>query len=150
MDLNQTKLSKSEWESIEVPVSQDEKEVLDLIVEGFHTINIKKNKHNSLFGHLKIDYSPEMEDHLYNKYFSDTMTALVKMYPDYAFLQIASNSRPTVKKADIIRIEKNTPEKMRQMDPIIYEYLLLDLVTSILSLKKKDGSCSLPYFTLHK
>ena len=150
MDLHQTKLTKSEWDSIEVPVSQEEKDVLELIVEGFHTINIKKNKHNSLFGHLKIEYSAEMEDHLYNKYFTDIMKNLVKLYPDYAFLQIAVNGRPTVKKADIIRIEKNTPEKMRQIDPIIYEYLLLDLVTSILSLKKNGGSWVLPYFTLHK
>ena len=31
MDLNQRKLSKSEWESIEVPVSQQEKDILNFI-----------------------------------------------------------------------------------------------------------------------
>ena len=69
MDLNQRKLTKSEWQGIEVPVSSEEKEVLELIIRGFHDVNIKYNKHNSLFGFLKIDYGEVMEDYLYNKYF---------------------------------------------------------------------------------
>ena len=46
MDLNQRKLNKSEWDSIEVPVSKSEKEVLNLIMSGFHDVNIriKNNK----------------------------------------------------------------------------------------------------------
>jgi hypothetical protein len=41
MDLNQRKLTRSEWESIEVPVSFQEKDVLGLIIQGFHNVNIK-------------------------------------------------------------------------------------------------------------
>ena len=33
MDLNQRKLNKSEWETIEVPVSKDETQILKLIIE---------------------------------------------------------------------------------------------------------------------
>ena len=29
MDLNQEKLTKTEWESTEVPISQDEKEIMN-------------------------------------------------------------------------------------------------------------------------
>ena len=49
MDLKQRKLSKAEWESVEVPVSTAEKEVLTLICKGYHDSSIKYNKHNSLF-----------------------------------------------------------------------------------------------------
>ena len=68
MDLNQHKLSKSEWESIEVPVSQEEKEILNLIITGYNDVNKKYNKYDSLFTFLKIEYNTAMEDHLYNKY----------------------------------------------------------------------------------
>ena len=48
MDLNQRKLNKSEWESIEVPVTEDEKNILTLICKGYHDVNIKINNNNSI------------------------------------------------------------------------------------------------------
>ena len=47
MDLIQRKLSKSEWETIEVPVSPNEIEVLKLIMKGNANVNIKYNKINN-------------------------------------------------------------------------------------------------------
>ena len=44
MDLTQRKLTKQDWEGIEVPVSPEEKTVLKMIREGFNDINIKHNK----------------------------------------------------------------------------------------------------------
>ena len=55
MDFKQRKLTKSEWESIEVPVSADEIEILNLINDGYSNVNIKYNKTNSLFTFLKIE-----------------------------------------------------------------------------------------------
>ena len=57
MDLTQTKLSKGEWESIEVPVASDELAILKMICNGFHDVSHKHNTHNSLIGYLKIQYS---------------------------------------------------------------------------------------------
>ena len=74
MDLNQRKLNKSEWNSIEIPVSTSEQDILKLITSGYHDINIKINKHESIFGFLKIEYSINMEDYLYNKYLSEKIT----------------------------------------------------------------------------
>ena len=48
MDLQQPKLTKSEWESIETPVSATEIEILKLIVDGYSNVNIKYNKTNSI------------------------------------------------------------------------------------------------------
>ena len=76
MDLNQRKLTKAEWNSIEIPVSRDEKEVLDLILNGADNVNIFYNKYNSLISFLKIDYSKDMEDYLYTKYFAEKISTL--------------------------------------------------------------------------
>ena len=78
MNLNQQKLSKSEWDSVEIPVSEDEATILKLIISGFADVNIKTNKTNSLLSFLKIEYSPQMEDFLYNKHFATRITSLLK------------------------------------------------------------------------
>jgi hypothetical protein len=77
MDLYQRKLSKSEWDSIEMPVSKDEEAILKLITSGFSDVNIRTNKTNSLFSFLKIEYSQQMEDFLYNKHFADRIKNLL-------------------------------------------------------------------------
>jgi hypothetical protein len=77
MDLTQRKLSKSEWDSIEMPVSKDEEAILKLIISGFTDVNIRMNKTNSLFSFLKIEYSQQMEDFLYNKHFAERIKNLL-------------------------------------------------------------------------
>jgi hypothetical protein len=78
MDLKQRKLSKSEWDSIEIPVSKDENEILQLITNGFSNVHLKVNKTDSLFSYLKIEYNTNIEEFLYVKYFSDKIKDLVK------------------------------------------------------------------------
>ena len=150
MDLNQRKLTKSEWESIEVPVSFQEKDVLSLIIQGFHNVNVKYNKHNSLFQFLKIEYSEPMEDHLYNKYFAPKINEIKKKYTaSEEIFNVQSKSNPNIKKADIIRIEKNDTSKLNA--DIVYEYLLLNNIEEILKYKQKKNSQWLfHYFTLNK
>jgi len=80
MDLNQRKLNKSEWDSIEVPVSSNEHEVLQMITKGYHDINIKENNFNSIFTYLKIEYSELMEDYLFNKYLRNSIEEIIKKY----------------------------------------------------------------------
>ena len=149
MDLNQRKLTKSEWQGIEVPVAQAEKEVLELIIRGFHDVNIKYNKHNSLIGFLKIEYSELMEDYLYNKYFSDPILKLKENFPTMTALSISAQANPVIKKADLIRLEKNNAEKMKLESAI--EYLLIDIVKKILQLRSQGNSnWVIEYFTLFK
>ena len=170
MDLNQHKLSKSEWESIEVPVSQEEKEILNLIITGYNDVNKKYNKYDSLFTFLKIEYNTAMEDHLYNKYFSKKIGLLKSSLPDEnaKLIDISVNSKPSVKKADLIRIDKNDSSKLSSSD--VYELLLIELIEKIIKYKytknqnkstdkqknkqtkqcdKKNKWC-LYYFTLYK
>jgi hypothetical protein len=48
MDLKQRKLNKSEWDSIEISVSKPEIDILDMIMKGYHDVNIRINNNNSL------------------------------------------------------------------------------------------------------
>jgi hypothetical protein len=80
MDLHQTKLTRTEWDSIEVPVSDSEKEILNMILEGFKNPSITKNKTMSLFSFTKIEQTPENEVYLYNKYFAPIVDRIIRKY----------------------------------------------------------------------
>jgi hypothetical protein len=148
MDLNQRKLNKSEWETIEVPVSQDEIEILNLIIKGFHDVNIKYNKYNSLFSFLKIDYGKPMEDYLFYKYFEPKVKELFKKY-SIDFIPLSANSKPTIKKADLIRIEKNNTSSLEKNN--IYEYILLEHIEKLFKYKNKNSDkWKFHYYTIYK
>ena len=161
MDLNQRKLSKAEWESIEVPVSQSEKSILQVIIQGYHDVNLRINHFNSMFTFLKIEYSEQIEDYIYNKYFEETIK---KIWNDYLLGEgisspmgkekvqpfgINATAKPIIKKADIIRMEQNTDSSLKKQD--IYEYVLLSNCEQIITnyrLKKEEWQRY--YFTLYK
>lgn len=150
MDLNQRKLTKSEWNSTEIPVKENEKEILNTIIQGFHNVNIKHNKNCSLFGFLKMEYSETLEDYLYNKYFSEKIHVLKETYKAYGeIMEVKVKSNVTIKKVDSIRIEHNDSGKIKISDA--FEYLLMDLMENILKEKTKRRSQWLVhYFTLYK
>jgi len=100
MDLNQRKLSKSEWDSIEMPVSDDEASVLKLISKGFSDINIRTNKTNSLINFLKIEYTQQMEDFLYNKHFAKRIKDLLDRYKITYIKFSNDNNKYRAKKTD--------------------------------------------------
>ena len=100
MDLYQRKLSKSEWDSIEIPVSDDETTILKLITNGFSDINIRTNKTNSLFSFLKIEYTQQMEDFLYNKHFAKRIKDLLDGYKITYVKFSNDNSKYKTKKSE--------------------------------------------------
>ena len=146
MDLTQRKLNKSEWDSIEMPVSESEKKILKLIINGFNDVNIKMNEHNSLISFLKIDYTEKMEDYLFNKYFREIIIKLSKQYSaNYIVMPVSSDIK--VKSADKIRLEKNNLETINQSD--IYEFVLIYHLENILK-AKSSKIFMFHYFTLFK
>jgi hypothetical protein len=109
MDLQQRKLNKSEWESIEIPVSKSETTVLKMIMEGYHNVNIRINNNHSIFTYIKIEYSEKMEDYLYNKYLRSQVEEiekeLITVDTSYKPLKIVNDVK--INSADKIRLEKN-------------------------------------------
>ena len=146
MDLTQRKLNKSEWESIEIPVSESEQKVLKLIINGFNNVNNKINEYNSLISFLKIEYSEKMEDYLFNRYFREIIDSLIKKYSiDYINISVSSDIK--VKSADKIRLEKNNLDTINQSE--IYEFVLISHLENILK-AKSSKIFMFHYFTLFK
>jgi hypothetical protein len=148
MDLNQRKLIKSEWESIEIPVSPDENEVLKLITKGYHDVNIKINNNDSIFTFLKIEYSAKMEDYLYNKYLREIVEKIISTHNLYN-IKIDVVNDIQIKSADKIRLEKNNIENLKKIN--LYEYVLLSYVNNVLLNNAVNNTkFILNYFTLYK
>jgi len=136
MDFTQNKLTRAEWETIEIPVSPKEKEILVLLKQGYHNINIHTNENKSLFSFVKIEKTEITEYILYNKYFEPTVTKIMKKYGgkdtvEVNVTSIGSGIKQKLKNADLIRIQNlDTTISMNKL--YIYEFLLLDLTTSLL------------------
>ena len=69
MDLSQRKLTKQEWEGIEIPVEEREKIVLKMIQDGFHNVDHKFNHNTTLIEYAKLEKSESMETYIYQEYF---------------------------------------------------------------------------------
>ena len=135
MDLKQRKLNKSEWDSIEISVSKTEIDILNMIIKGYHDVNIKVNNNNSLFTFLKIEYSEKMEDYLFNKYmrsYSDRIEKDIKrLDPEYKVMKLSGILK--LNSADRIRVDRFDEDSIKDND--IYEFVLLEHIENLLKYK---------------
>ena len=123
-DFGQTKLTKSEWESIEKPVLDEEKQVLRLIQDGYYNVNIKVNENNSIISSMKMEYTPEIEVYLYNKYFIQLINNIV--IRDITITRpIISSKIKTLKKIDIMRMN-HMDSNIEQSSQYIFEFKLIE------------------------
>lgn len=152
MDLNQRKLTKAEWESIELPVSKSELDVLHLIRAGYHDVTIRMNNNMSIFTFLKIEFSDKMEDFVYNRYLRKRVDAIETMIkeqaPSYKCMKIDANAKPN--SGDKVRLDRFDDESIQSSD--VYENILLLHLEQFLQHHKRDAvvPLHLHYYTLYK
>ena len=152
MDLKQRKLTRSEWNSIEVPISEDEKKILKLLKLGYHDTNIKINHTHSIFTFLKIEYTEKMEDYLYNKYLrkeSDEIeNEINKLNSNYKKMKIDGIVK--LNSIDRLRLDRFDEISLKKID--IYEFVLLFHCKNFLEYKKQNNTkmFHFHYFTLYK
>jgi len=166
MDLTQRKLSKSEWDGIEIPVNKDELEILQLIVNGFSNVQLKVNNTNSIFTQLKIEYNDQIEEFLYANFFADKIKTLVQKY-NISFICFTSSRKKTGDEdKDIYYINVATIVKLKSSDQIrlsrlntetissnnnIYEFVLYNNLEKMLEYKEKNNHKWMYYcYTLNK
>ena len=152
MDLTQSKLSKKEWETIEAPISNDERKILKMIISGYDDVNIHSNNNLSMFSFVKIDITPETEIYLYQTYFSETIkTIILKYYSDPSSIllpTVEGSSLKRLKSADMIRLN-NLENNITQNKQNIFEFLLIELASNLLKhLKKKQNEYAFYLYTL--
>jgi len=152
MDLQQRKLNKSEWQTIEVPVSKQEQNVLKMIMQGYDNVNVRINAHHSIFTFLKIEYSLKKEDYLYNKYLRPLVKEVEKwlLKDDPSYKAILVEAEVKVTSADRIRLENNEDKTVQSAN--LYEFVLLDHVTKCMKCKveKQTKQFAFHYFTVYK
>lgn len=148
----QGRLTKSEWNNMEIPVSPDELTVIKLIRDSYHNVQLKINHHSSMIGILKTSSSPEMHAHLYQKHFEQPirdMTNTFKLIP--AFSCDADSKQggsgdggkktgkykiAEIKKIDAIRI-KNNESTISTQSKNIFENTILKICKLLLTKKAK-------------
>ena len=153
MDLQQRKLNKSEWDSIEISVSDAELSVLNMITQGYSNVNIRINPHSSIFSFLKIEFTEKMEDYLYNKYLrtrADKIEeALKTKNPQYREIKLDAEIK--INSADRVRLERFDENLLKKND--IYEFLLLTHTEKVLefhNISNREKIFHFHYYTLYK
>jgi hypothetical protein len=139
MDLTQSKLSRAEWNSIEVPVSEDELFVLKMINEGATNVNVRTNRHLSLIQFIKLEQTAANEAYLFEIYFQKILIDIVDRYkqvsnvPDENILFtipiMKTKDLKALKRADSIRVENMDISTSRCK---IFEYILIDFCEHLL------------------
>ena len=152
MDLTQSKLTKIEWMNTEIPVTDHEKTILKLIVDGYHNVDVRTNLNQSLFQHLKVDHTPENEAFLFKKYFEKDIQTIIEKYrkklPDFPSYKTSVETTKQPKKVDIIRIE-HMDKTLEQKKPEIFEFILLEFCTTILrSFAEASTKYAFAFYTL--
>ena len=161
MDLTQKKLTKTEWESIETPVSESEKHILKVIMDGYANISIRFNNNLSMMQvlHMNATDNPGIESYFYKEYFAkeiektytilnDLTTKLAKnknqeipaaiVNAKTAITNWMSSTSATsainmkhLKKADMIRIT-NMRDNIQTQKASMFEFLLMEFCHNIL------------------
>jgi hypothetical protein len=136
MDLKQNKLSKAEWESIEISVPEHEKKILKLIVDGYHDPNVRFNETQSLNSYIHFAGTPEQDHLLYKKYFEEKMMKPIKKYGSGTVMeQFSSSMTPgklkKLKSGEVIRLG-NLEQNIEINKSRIFEFVLIELYTDLL------------------
>jgi len=146
--LAQTKLTKKEWEMVEIKVTPDKMEILEMMDRGYENDNITCYKLQSLVSFLKLENTSEIDNYIYDQFFKKIVS---KLLPEsITFKHPTKSLKNKVKKSDMIRINHTTTHIINENT---YEYILLQFVEKMLLSKKatrKSDDWRFYYFTLYK
>ena len=144
---SQGKLTKSEWNNMEIPVTSNELDIIKLIKDSYHDVQKKYNKNVSMIGVLKTSSYEEMHSHLYKKYFEEIVNEMIKKHKISAVSASVCHSVTTtdnvksknvkqgqgsIKKIDAIRIENNEDGINLKT---VYEFTILRICKLLLDKK---------------
>lgn len=149
MDFNQCKLTKNEWNSIEIPISTSEKYVCELIIRGFNNVNITVNRNVSLISFLKITPTDSLDNYVYCKYLQNDMSLIASNY-NIDYFKTVPKDNLKIKKADEIRFN-NTDKQLSQNKNDIVEFVVIHIIDKLYkNYTKKKRKWVYYYYTLAK
>lgn len=143
MDLSQTKLTKSEWDFLELPVNKKEKAILQLLFNSRKDINVSFNNSNSLLKYMKIsgDNMEPFHYYVYVTYFQGDINKINKNYNEV--FKVERQKKAKLKKIDEMRM-KNLNKKILTLKKELYEFII---IKNIKLFFENNYSCEY-YYTL--
>ena len=130
MDLSQNKLTKSEWQSIETPVSDEEKKILLMIQSGYNDVTIRYNDQSSLLSVLKMQCNIENEKFLYAKYFEKEIQNLSLLWSLVKIPNVEKSIR-SPKTVDLLRLS-NMDKNIQRLYETTFESIQLNFCKDVL------------------
>ena len=148
MDLTQKKLTKSEWEFLEIPVDKQELKILKLIFNSRENVEIKFNESKSFLEFIKMDGNlPSLHAYIYNNYFKHIVDSMITKF-DLPIKINIPKKLIRLKSADAIRI-KNLNNKIKKIRDHLYEYILLSSIYNYLKEGPNDKKMFFYYTLIH-
>ena len=150
MDLNQVKLTKTEWNSTEIPISSKEMQIVKMIMDGYDNINIRENENQSIAHFMKMTTVAGVHDYTYNRYFEKEISNIDKS------LAPKVNDKK-MRKADKMKLDLNSKNEIGNVD--YFEKKIINTLNLLVKCIATDGSkvrmqnmitFHLHYVTLHK
>jgi len=140
MEFSQGKLSKTEWESIEISENEEEKKILQMIMDGYSNVSIHINKTESIMSFLKLtsSYSDEYKNCIDVFIFNTYIKPVISKHTIFKDITLPK-TKLKLKQKDVIRFEQN-----KGIPFTIFEFLLLNEIISM------EKNYELHYFTLFK
>jgi hypothetical protein len=137
MDLTQRKLTKEEWEALEIPLPKNELKILKMIYNSYENPDYVSNDSISLNSYMKVSGCFDLYDyHFYELYFKKIIDKIIKNN-NLGLKLDTKKPKKKLKKADIFRI-KNLQKKIHEVNSDIYEYILLNMCKNLLTTKKDE------------
>ena len=138
MDLTQRRLSRNEWEAIEVPVTEEDLRVGRMLLEAAHAPGLRRNRALSLSAYLQIARTPATSHHFWTEYLQPELATgqggCARSAPArHGFAQVLRKGRaPTLRSADRIRL-RNAGQTLRLPGKreSIFEFVLIDLIKAV-------------------
>uniref|UniRef100_A0A6C0CNZ2 Helicase ATP-binding domain-containing protein n=1 Tax=viral metagenome TaxID=1070528 RepID=A0A6C0CNZ2_9ZZZZ len=143
--LKQCKLSKREWESLEVPLPEKEKRVMNLIHEGYGNTSVVQNYTINMMTFTKLPISTEMFYFIYLKYFKSIIEPLQTKYN--LISNIETKTIKKLKSADSIRVQ-HVDQSIQSNIENIFEFVCLNYCKKILKLSSKNTEGNVYLYTL--
>lgn len=143
--LKQTKLIKSEWDSLEVPFTERETRILNLIQNGYNNPDIVHNYTTNMILFTKLPVSKEMQYFIYTKYFQCTIETIKTKYK--ISIETGDRSIKRLKSGDAIRVQ-NIDQMIQSNTHNIYEFVCIEQCKYILKYMAKKQNYSIYLYTL--
>lgn len=143
MNLTQQKLTKEEWDFLEIPLDNNEIFVLKYIKNN-NNLSDKYNNNLSLLKFLKLKDESHFHCYFYNLYYKKILNKFNKKYNINYDTNISNSLTKKIKKADSIRISKYNEKDILKNNKI-YENVIIKLLKNYLSNRKPKY-----YYTVYK